>query len=306
VITSDPELLAAAAALRTSVFVDGQGVDPALEADGRDAAATHVVVQRDGAVVGTGRLLENDGVAWLQRIAVDTAHRGQGLGAVVVRELEHAAASLGLPRLRLHAQVPVVGFYERLGWTAVGEPDVEAGIVHRWMTRDLLPGLRSVTDDDSQALQDLVESCFHEYEGAVLEIDALDAWMRAPATNLAKKGAHLWVVPAGPVLAGSGGWQPSEAGLELKTLYVGAAWRRRGYAAALVGLVERAAREQGATAVELWTDSRFRDAHRLYARLGYAKTPETRELYDASQTTEYRFVKELTPAAAGVAGDTSD
>lgn len=296
-ITADPDLVATAAQLRRRVFVEGQGVPPDVEADGRDSAAVHAVVLRDGGVVATGRLLEVEGPdgpeARLQRIAVDPDRRGQGLGGIVVRELEAAAAAAGLPQLRLHSQAGVVGFYERLGWTCVGDPDVEAGIEHRWMVRDLLPGLRPIEDADAVALQRLVESCFHEYEGAVLELEGLDAWMREPATYLASKGAQVWVVPAGGVLLASGGWQPSPAGVELKTLYVGAPWRRRGYAAALVGLVERTARERGSAQVELWSDTRFLDAHRLYARLGYAKTDETRELHDLSGTTEYRFLKDL-------------
>ena len=292
-ITADPVLIGRAAALRRDVFVLDQGVDPALEADGLDAGAVHVVVQRGGRVVGTGRLIEVDGEARLGRIAVDAGHRGAGLGAVVVAELEAAAAGLGLPRLRLHAQIPVVGFYERLGWSVVGALDVEAGIEHRWMVRDLLPGLRPVADSDAAALQALVAGCFAAYEGAVLEVDGLDAWMLRPATNLAAKGAVLWVLPAGPDLAAVGGWQPSDAGVELKTLYVGAPWRRRGYALSFVGLVERAARQRGAAAVELWTDTRFHDAHRLYARLGYSRTAGTRDLHDRSNTTEFHFVKRL-------------
>lgn len=298
-ITTDPVLIGRAAALRHEVFVRGQGVDPALEADGLDAEAVHVVVQREGRVVGTGRLLEVDGEARLGRIAVEATQRGAGLGAVVVAELEAAALGLGLPRLRLHAQTPVVGFYERLGWTVVGAPDVEAGIEHRWMVRDLLPGLRPVADSDATALQALVAGCFAAYEGAVLEVDGLDAWMLRPATNLAAKGAVLWVLPAGRELAAVGGWQPSAAGVELKTLYVGAPWRRRGYAAAIVGLVERAARQRGVHHVELWTDTRFHEAHRLYARLGFRATAETRDLHDRSNTTELHFVKELDPAPIG-------
>ncbi|MGH3744485.1 MAG: GNAT family N-acetyltransferase [Mycobacteriales bacterium] len=293
-ITEDAALIRRAAALRRDVFVLGQGVAPEIEADGRDDEAVHAVVERDGAVVGTGRLLEVDGEARLGRIAVDGSRRGEGLGAEVVRELEAAAAALGLPRLRLHAQQPVVGFYERLGWTVVGAPDVEAGIAHRWMVRDLLPGLRPVADSDAEPLQALVGGCFAEYEGAVLEVDGLDAWMLRPATDLAEKGAALWVLPAGPDLAACCGWRVSGPGVvELKSLYVGAPWRRRGYAAALVGLVERAARDRDARTVELWTDSRFHDAHRLYARLGYVRTAGTRDLHDRSRTTEHHVVKTL-------------
>jgi len=53
----------------------------------------------------------------------------------------------------------------------------------------------------------------------------------------------------------------------------------------LVRLAERAG------ARRLWTDSRFTDAHRLYARLGWGPTGATRELHDLSATTELEFVR---------------
>jgi putative acetyltransferase len=76
-------------------------------------------------------------------------------------------------------------------------------------------------------------------------------------------------------------------------LYVAAAARRRRLGARLVGLVEDAARGRGAAAVELWSDTRFHDAHRLYARLGYGRSARTRELHDLSNTVEHHFRKRL-------------
>jgi predicted GNAT family N-acyltransferase len=38
----------------------------------------------------------------------------------------------------LHAQVPAIGFYQRLGYATVGEPYDEAGIAHRTMRKQLL------------------------------------------------------------------------------------------------------------------------------------------------------------------------
>ncbi len=295
-ITRDPALLAAAAALRTEVFVVGQGVPPEVEADGADPIAVHsVVLDAGGVVVATGRLLEEDGTGRLGRIAVRAGRRGRGLGAQVVRDLVAAAAAGGLPRLRLHAQAPVVAFYERLGWALDGPPDVEAGLEHRWMARDLLPGLRPVRDADAAAVQALVGGCFAAYPGCVLELAGLDAWMRAPATGYAAKHGALMVVPAAGGLAACGGWLPGSDPdtVELKSLYVAGAHRRRGIAAALVGLVERTARERGAARVELWTDTRFTAAHRLYEHLGYARLPGDRALHDASETVEHPYAKIL-------------
>lgn len=290
-ITADPELLARAFALRWEVFTVGQGIDPVIERDGKDAAAIHaVLVDPAGVVVGTGRLLDEGDHARLGRIAVSSAERGRGTGRLVVEALEQVARSLGLPRVRLHAQQDVVGFYERLQYVVSGPPDLEAGISHRWMERDLLPGLREVTDQDGAAVQALVGGCFAEYPGCVLDLDGVDMWMRAPDTRRGAAGA-FWVCADGPGLVASVGWGPAEGGLELKSLYVAAPARRRGYGKALVGLVERAARQRGVRSVELWTDTRFTDAHRLYARLGYVRLPGIRELGDPSRTVEYHFSK---------------
>lgn len=295
-ITTDPVLIAAAAELRGEVFVGEQGVPAELEVDGADASAVHSVLVEDGVVVATGRLLDEDGVGRLGRIAVRANLRGGGFGARVVAELTRAAGAGGMHRMRLHAQQAVVAFYERLGWQVVGLPDIEAGIAHRWMERDLLPGLRPVADSDAAALQALVGGCFAEYENCVLELDGLDAWMHAPAAGYATKRGGLFVLPnpAGGLL-GSAGWQPGTDGgaIELKTMYVSARARRGGVGSALLGVIERVARTSGARRVELWTDTRFLEAHRFYESVGYVRQPGSRELHDVSQTTEIPYTRGL-------------
>jgi putative acetyltransferase len=64
--------------------------------------------------------------------------------------------------------------------------------------------------------------------------------------------------------------------VELKNLYVSARARRQGLGRRLVAVVEAAAREQNASAVVLWSDTRFLDAHRLYEDLGYQRTGQQR------------------------------
>jgi N-acetylglutamate synthase-like GNAT family acetyltransferase len=160
-----------------------------------------------------------------------------------------------------------------------------------------LTGLREVRDADSAALIDLIGTTWAEYPGVYLQIDAEEPWLRAPATYYAKAGAgaRMWVVddPDRGALAACVGMRPvSAAAVELKSLYVAAWARRRGLGAALVGLVERSAVELGAHRIELWSDTRFADAHHLYARLGYTQRG-SRELHDLSETTEYGFTRDL-------------
>lgn len=164
------------------------------------------------------------------------------------------------------------------------------------------PGLlRPVGDHDSAQVAELIGRCFAEYEGCVLDPEGVDSWMAAPATSYAAKGGQFWVLVAvdGSMLAACVGWAPALPDqVELKNLYVRAAARRQGLGARLVALVESAARARGVQAVVLWSDSRFDDAHSLYEGLGYRRTGHQRALHDPSNSLEYEFVKELSPAAA--------
>ena len=163
-------------------------------------------------------------------------------------------------------------------------------------------GLREVRNADSAALIELIGGCWAEYPGIVLAIDEEEPWLRRPASYYAGAGvtARMWVVDNREGLAACVGVKPLEDGAaaELKSLYVAAWARRRGLGAALVDVVERYAIAHGARTIQLWSDSRFADAHRLYVRLGYRCSGQ-RDLYDLSDTTEYGFVKRLDQPSSG-------
>jgi putative acetyltransferase len=57
-------------------------------------------------------------------------------------------------------------------------------------------------------------------------------------------------------------------------------------------LAENCARTHGASAIHLWTDTRFTEAHAFYRALGYAQRG-WRQLQDLSRTSEHRFHKPL-------------
>jgi len=154
--------------------------------------------------------------------------------------------------------------------------------------------LRLVRDDDSAALIELIGACWSEYPGCVLDVDGEEPWLRAPAAAYAGDDGTCWVVEDGGGIVACVGVKPRAGGVaELKSLYVARRARRRGLGARLTGLVEAEATQLGALRVVLWSDTRFRDAHRLYERLGYARTGRTRDLHDLSGTSEYEFAKDL-------------
>jgi predicted GNAT family N-acyltransferase len=129
-----------ALALRKRVFVEEQDVPLDREVDGRDPEATHFLVRDAGEPVATARVREYDGGSALkvERVAVAGERRGEGYGDEVMDAVEAHGRERGYDRLVLDAQVPVVGFYERRGYTVEDdEPFDDAGIPHRRMAKQL-------------------------------------------------------------------------------------------------------------------------------------------------------------------------
>lgn len=138
---TEPADRAAALGVRLAVFVEEQGVPLDLEHDGHDEEADHFLGRLDGEPVAGARLVADaPGTGIAQRVAVLPALRGSGIGATVMRVLEERARERGMTVVELHAQVPVRGFYERLGYVAFGEEYAEAGIPHISMRKSLRTG----------------------------------------------------------------------------------------------------------------------------------------------------------------------
>lgn len=130
---------AAAMRLRMTVFVDEQGVPPDLEPDAYDADALHLLAESAGlpqTPIGTARVVDkDDGVAKIGRVAVSKEWRGWGVGTALMAEAVGRAAARGFRVALLDAQVPVISFYEKLGFVAEGPVFDDAGIPHRRMTK---------------------------------------------------------------------------------------------------------------------------------------------------------------------------
>ncbi len=158
---------------------------------------------------------------------------------------------------------------------------------------DVAPSVREALDTDADGLVALVGACFSEYEGCILDTQNEMPHLLRVATHFAVAGGRAWVAVAGGSVVGSVACRPvpGGGGLELQMLYVLSPWRRRGLGSRLVALVEGETTGRGEHFVELWSDTRFTDAHRLYRSLGYEQRPEERQLHDLSVTREYRFTK---------------
>jgi ElaA protein len=126
-------------ALRRRVFIEEQNIATEDEYEGDDGACIHVVVYESDTPVSTGRVKITRDDFVIGRVATLPGHRGRGLGTAVMQALIKACCIMGGERQILHAQIPAVGFYEKLGFTAYGEPFEEAGIPHICMEHFGMP-----------------------------------------------------------------------------------------------------------------------------------------------------------------------
>ncbi len=157
-----------------------------------------------------------------------------------------------------------------------------------------LPVLRDGRDDDAAALIALIAACWAEYPGCVMDLDGEVPELRALATYYTTQGGALWVAEAGDSVVGMVATRPlADRSWELCRMYVAAARRGSGLAQALIAAAEAHARGRGAKWMRLWTDTRFRRAHRFYEKHAYVRAGPDRALHDRSNSIEFAYAKPL-------------
>ncbi len=122
--------------IREEIFMQEQGFQ--VEFDEIDPIAYHLLLWQEGEAVATGRLFPKagDGAVYIVgRVAVRKAWRGRDLGRAVLEQLEQKARQLGAGRIELSAQVQAQGFYEKLGYTASGQPYLDEHCPHIHMEK---------------------------------------------------------------------------------------------------------------------------------------------------------------------------
>jgi GNAT superfamily N-acetyltransferase len=104
----------------------------------------------------------------------------------------------------------------------------------------------------------------------------------------------FFVVRAGDTIVGSAGIERLDARrAELHRLYLDLDQRGRGTGRALTEACIEWCRRCGVDHLVLWSDTRFDRAHRLYTRMGFARTGERTIVGDANDSREYRFERPL-------------
>ncbi len=137
----EPALVEAAQQLRIDVFVTEQGIPEDLEIDGKDPISFHVGVFDGDSLVGTGRLTPaNETLGVLSRITVVSSHRKQGIGQIIMKELERIAQNKSFEHLQLTPHHYLEKFYSELGYSVISRDEGSVGghpliKMEKWLTR---------------------------------------------------------------------------------------------------------------------------------------------------------------------------
>jgi ElaA protein len=118
---------------RQSIFVVEQACAyPDL--DGLDQNAWHLTARLAGELIGYLRLTAITGptpIVRIGRVAVSRSLRRDGVGRMLMEKaLIVCRECFPLQAIALGAQVPLVPFYERLGFVTASEPYDDFGVVH--------------------------------------------------------------------------------------------------------------------------------------------------------------------------------
>lgn len=125
--------------IRYAVFVDEQKIPLEVEFDGSDAVAVSFLLFKETTPIGTIRYVqEGKNQFHPGRIAMLKPYRKKGYGTMMIRWLHSYLRHLYGPcTMRIHAQLYLKKYYEKLGYQAEGKPFSEGGIDHIAMVKTI-------------------------------------------------------------------------------------------------------------------------------------------------------------------------
>lgn len=78
-----------------------------------------------------------DGSVRLRQMVVSSASQSSGFGRRLMEEAEAELRRSGVKSITLHARDTAIGFYEKLGYSRIGDIYLELGIPHQLMGKSL-------------------------------------------------------------------------------------------------------------------------------------------------------------------------
>lgn len=117
--------------IRKDVFVEEQGVSLREEIDEYENESIHILAMINNTPAGTARWRSTHKGLKLERFAVLKKYRNSGVGRALVNYC--LQENEDVLHLYLNAQMAIIGFYKKFGFSEVGKKFIEAGIMHKRM-----------------------------------------------------------------------------------------------------------------------------------------------------------------------------
>lgn len=155
--------------------------------------------------------------------------------------------------------------------------------------------IRPVRKEDVPGILALISEIYGEYE-CVLDAENEDRHLLDPERYFGRSGGAFWVTVDEDRVIGTAGVLLHAGAGELKSLYVHRTARRTGLGRRLTEMAIEHARRAGKRRFVLWSDTRFRNAHRLYRKMGFSEFG-LRILGDTNNSTEFGFERCIAPPA---------
>lgn len=154
------------------------------------------------------------------------------------------------------------------------------------------PCIRPAQDSDSQGFMALIDACWSQYPGVLLDVDGEMPELHALATYYGNGGGALWTAEQDGRVVGMIATRPLENGAwEICRVYVLPDLHGSGLGHHLLDTAEAHARGAGAQRLVLWSDTRFGRAHRFYEKRSYIRSGPIRVLDDISNSLEFSYAK---------------
>lgn len=123
--------------LRFKTFVEEQGIPYNEEFEGEEERFIHCCLYENDLLIAAARVGIEGDFARVSRVVVRSGYRNRGKGKLIMEFAEKEAKKLKKDKLLVIAQVQAHKFYEKLGYTVVGEPFIDAGLPHVKMIKSL-------------------------------------------------------------------------------------------------------------------------------------------------------------------------
>jgi putative acetyltransferase len=130
------------------------------------------------------------------------------------------------------------------------------------------PTIRSYRQGDDPHAAKVIRDAFEEY-GFTWEEGGYNADTEDIQSHYIDKGGWFWVMELdGEIIATAGLMPETEDTCELWRMYLQSEHRGKGYGRLLLQHILDFAKSQGFTKMDIWSDVKLIDAHRLYRKAG--------------------------------------